>query len=392
MPVTQPLHKSRLVRAAGALLVVVTLSACASLLWPQAPQRTVQAPTPPAAPSAAPEAEPPAGPAPLRILAVGDIMLDASARPVMQEQGYHYAFRQFRSMFEAADVVFGNLEGPLTARGAADGDKTYLFRSPPFAASMALVLANFRVVSLANNHMLDYGAEGLADTMAALDVAGVAHAGAGRNLNEARKPAIVEASGRRIAFLAYSMTLPETFYATDARAGTAFGHEEQVRADVAAARAGADVVLVSFHWGQEGSTRLREYQVRLGRAAIDAGAAAVIGHHPHIVQSVERYRDGVILYSLGNFAFGSYSPRSTVGAVAELIVVGERVTTLRMHPVNVNNFEVQFQPQRLQGEAARQAVDTLVLLARARGTELSSDGGTAVLDLTTPAAESIPLP
>jgi poly-gamma-glutamate synthesis protein (capsule biosynthesis protein) len=156
-------------------------------------------------------------------------MQDASARSVMQVRRCHYAFRQFRPMFEAADVVFGNLEGPLTARGAADGDKPYVFRSPPFAASMALVLVIFHVVSLANNHMLDYGTEGLADTMAALDEAGIAKAGAGRNLNEARKPAIVEADGRRIAFLAYSMTLPETFYATDARAGTAFGHEEKGR-------------------------------------------------------------------------------------------------------------------------------------------------------------------
>jgi len=389
MPTTQPPHKSRLLRAAGALLVVVTLSACASLFWPRAPQPTGQAPRAPAAAAAAPKL--PAKPTPLRILAVGDIMLDASARLVMQEQGYHYAFRQLRPMFESADVVFGNLEGPLTARGAADGDKTYVFRSPPFAASMALVLANFRVVSLANNHTMDYGPEGLADTMAALDMAGIAYAGAGSNLQGARRPAIVEAGGRRVAFLAYSMTLPDTFYATDARAGTAFGHEEHVREDVAAARAIADVVMVSFHWGQESSTQLREYQVRLGHAAIDAGAAAVIGHHPHIVQSVERYRDGVILYSLGNFAFGSYSSRSS-GALAELLVVGDRLATLRMHPVNVNNFEVQFQPQLLEGEAARQAVNTLVLLAQARNTELAGDGGTAVLDLTAPAVETIPLP
>ena len=170
------------------------------------------APEPPAVPEAAPEPE---SAPPLRIVAVGDIMLDASARPVMDERGYDYAFAQMRPVFDGAHLTFGNLEGPLTERGSAEPDKTYLFRSPPRPVSRALAAAGFKVVSLANNHSLDYGAEGLEDTMNALQDAGIAYVGAGRDLAQARRPVILEVAGRRVAFLAYSMTLPETFYAQD---------------------------------------------------------------------------------------------------------------------------------------------------------------------------------
>jgi poly-gamma-glutamate synthesis protein (capsule biosynthesis protein) len=124
--------------------------------------------------------------------------------------------------------------------------------------------------------------------------------------------------------------------------------------------------------------------VELGHAAIESGAAAVIGHHPHVVQSVERYRDGVILYSLGNFAFGSYSPSAQVGAAAELIFEGNALRTVRLHPLNVNNFEVDFAPRLLEGEAAQRAAEALYELSLARDTWLDRDNGTATLELAPP--------
>jgi poly-gamma-glutamate synthesis protein (capsule biosynthesis protein) len=320
-------------------------------------------------------------PAPLKVIAVGDIMLDGTARPVLEANGYDYPFAQVRKFFDGAHIVFGNLEGPLTTRGTPEQDKTYVFRSPPDKVSQALKNAGFNVVSLANNHTLDYGADGLAQTREALDAVGIAHAGAGANLKDARQPVILEAAGKRVALLAYSLTLPEHFYAEASKPGTAFGHETHVRADIEAARRQADIVLVSFHWGQEGKTTLRDYQTRLGHAAIDAGAAAVIGHHPHILQGVERYKDGVILYSLGNFTFGSYSLQARVSAVAELTFDGERLAALRLYPINVNNFEVVFQPQPLTGAAAASVVESLRLLSAALQTEIIDDGGTALLRL-----------
>ena len=355
------------------LTALLMLGACATQPLPPA-----HLPTPPVEPPAVTAIPVPAA---LKIIAVGDIMLDGTARPVLSENGYDHPFVQMRKYFDGAHVVFGNLEGPLTTRGKPEQEKTYVFRSPPDKVGQALKNAGFNVVSLANNHTLDYGAEGLAETLQALDTVGIAYAGAGMNLQDARRPVILQAAGKRVALLAYSLTLPENFYAGRNTPGTAFGHEAFVRADVEAARRQADVVVVSFHWGQEGKTTLREYQTRLGRLAIDAGAVAVIGHHPHILQGIERYKDGVILYSLGNFTFGSYSNQAKVSAVAELTFEGVRLATLRLYPINVNNFEVVFQPQPLTGSAAASVVETLRTLSAELKTDIIDDGGTALLRL-----------
>jgi poly-gamma-glutamate synthesis protein (capsule biosynthesis protein) len=321
----------------------------------------------------------PAQPKEIRIAAVGDIMLGGTAAPELRKFGYDYPFEQTQGILKQAQIVFGNLEGPLTDAGKPATSKQYVFRSPPDQVAPALARAGFNVVSLANNHTLDYGPEGLADTRAALDKAGIGYVGAGRNLAEARQPVYMMADGVTVAFLAYSLTFPEEFWAGSDRPGTAFGHERHVRADVAAAREKADIVVVSFHWGQEGKTELRDYQVELARAAIDTGASAVLGHHPHVLQGVERYRDGVILYSLGNFAFGSFSNTATRSAMALLTFRDKRWRELKMIPLNVKNAEVVFQPRPLAGPEAGQVVEQLQQMSLPRGTVLENHDGSAML-------------
>ena len=324
----------------------------------------------------------------LLISAVGDIMMDGTARPVMVEQGYDYPFVKMLRYFIGAQIIFGNVEGPLTDLGSPEQDKTFVFRSPPSKVGAALKATGFNVVSLANNHTLDYGADGLIQTIETLDAVGIQHAGAGADLKAARQPALIQVNGLKVAILAYSMTLPENFFAGENKAGTAFGHEEHVRADIMAARERADIVLVSFHWGQEGKTALRDYQTRLGHIAIDAGASAVIGHHPHILQGIEQYKDGIILYSLGNFTFGSYSLNSVRSAVAQLRFRNARLQSVRLFPINVNNFEVQFQPQPLTGAAADAVIDELHTLSAALNTRVRNDNGTGVVTL----GETVPVP
>ena len=330
-------------------------------------------------PKVAPEGSTGAAGTELRISAVGDIMLAGTAEPVLREVGYDYPFARVRHLFQGSHIVFGNLEGPLTDGGEPAQGKQYTFRSPPEKVVPALLTAGFTVLSLANNHILDYGLEGLEQTLQALEVAGIRVVGAGRNLREARRPAIIRTGGRTVAFLAYSLTLPESFYAGPDRPGTAFGHERHVRADVAAARRRADIVIVSFHWGREGETTLREYQPELGHAAIEAGAHAVLGHHPHILQGIERYKNGVILYSLGNFTFGSYSPMATRSAIAQLSFRGNRLVELRMIPINVNNVEVNFQPVPLHGSGADAVIEELQRLSEPLGTTLGNEGGVGVV-------------
>ena len=232
-------------------------------------------------------------------------MLDGTARPYLQRYGYDHAFARVRTLLSESDLVIGNLEGPLTAATQPMVDKKYVFRSPAQPVASALARAGVGAVSLANNHTLDYGLVGLRDTMTALRDAGIRFFGAGESLAAARTPAIVDAGPVKVGLLGYSNTFPAAFWADETRGGTAFGHEAQLRMDIAALAARVDIVVVSFHWGREGTTELRPYQPLLARAAIDAGADLVIGHHPHVLQAIERYRDGVILYSLGNFTFNS---------------------------------------------------------------------------------------
>ncbi len=383
-------------KAATLALLMLVLPACGMLTARVTPPETASnTPVDNTSPTQAAVATPPVTVPPttsddeIRVSAVGDIMLDGTARLVLQENGYDYPFVHMLPVFKDSQIVIGNLEGPLTTRGTAEEGKTYTFRSPPGKVSAALKAAGFSVVTLANNHTLDYGPEGLAQTLEALDAEGIQHIGAGENLAAARRAAIVMVKGQRIAFLGYSVTLPETFYASDHKAGTAFAREEQVRADVIAARQQADIVIVSFHWGQEGKTELRDYQTHLGHVAIDAGAQAVLGHHPHILQAIEYYKGGVILYSLGNFTFGSYSKTAATSAVAQLSFRHGRLSALRMVPILVDNFEVQFQPRVLTGADADAVVSNLQRLSALQHTTLVNLAGEAHLQLpaTTARAE-----
>ena len=366
---------SRLLTRSAVAALSVTLMACAAGTPPAARPESGRI-------TAAPSVAKPFAPTDeFRIAAVGDIMLGGTAQPEMQKYGYDYPFEQTRQILRQAQIVFCNLEGPLTDDGVAEVNKKYLFRSPPDKVAPALARAGFNVVSLANNHSLDYGFQGLDETRAALKKAGIQPVGAGRDLVQARAPVFMKTNGATVAFLAYSLVFPKEFWAGPEKPGTAFGHERYVRADVAAARRQADIVVVSFHWGQEGKTELRDYQTLLAHAAIDSGASIVLGHHPHVLQGIERYKGGVIIYSLGNFAFGSYSKTATRSVIALFGIRNRQLHDLRLVPIDVNNVEVVFQPRPLVGLDASEVVEQLERLSQERGTILENHEGDAVLAL-----------
>jgi len=363
-------------RAVTVLVALLWLGACAT--QPPKPKDEPAVTAMPAIPQIA--AQPIPTPR-FSIVGVGDIMLAGTAGPELERYGFDYPFEKTRAILSSADVVLGNLEGPLTTRGEAIQAKEYVFRSPPDKVAEALKRANFKALSLANNHTLDFGPDGLIDTIAALERAGVQHAGAGVNLKAARAPAIIDVDGRKVAFLAYSLTFPESFWATADRPGTAFGHEAHVRADVTAAKQGADIVVVSFHWGAEHQHALRPYQPTLGHAAIEAGASLVIGHHPHVLQGIERYRHGVIVYSLGNFAFGSFNPIGARGGLVRASFEGDCLADIELIPLNTKNSEVVFQPTPLAGSEGDAVVRQLQEWSEPLATRLENRGGKAGLHL-----------
>jgi poly-gamma-glutamate synthesis protein (capsule biosynthesis protein) len=316
-----------------------------------------------------------------RIAAVGDIMLGGKAEPFLDRKGYDYPFAATAHLLRSADLAIGNLETPLTDRGSPLVEKTYLFRNPPDKVAPALKLAGFDVVTLANNHILDYGVEGLQDTIQSLQGVEIAHVGAGMNLQEARRPAVLTLpDGQTVGFLGYSNTFPEEFWATPASPGTAFGHVEHVRSDVQELVARqVDIIVVSFHWGRERQPQLRPYQPLLAHAAIDAGADLVLGHHPHILQGVERYKQGLILYSLGNYTFTTFSNSVHTSVVAQINFRDGRFESLAMTPININNFQVELQPGILDEEGAGKVFQELKFLSDPLGTSLGIEANQVIL-------------
>jgi poly-gamma-glutamate synthesis protein (capsule biosynthesis protein) len=306
------------------------------------------------------------------VTAVGDIMLAGSGTSTFAKRGYDYPFSATGIELRRADITLGNLEAPLTGGGAEFTGKKFRFKASPKAAA-ALRASGFSVVTLANNHIMDFGTVGLQETLGNLASEKILHAGAGENLDAARRPALVERKGKKIAFLAYSLTQPLDFFAAENRAGTAPGYARFFREDIRKAKSAADYVVVSFHWGAERATFPKAYQVEAARRAIDAGADLIIGHHPHVLQGIERYRGGLILYSLGNFAFGSMSNHANTSVIARITLDGA-VREAEFIPLNVLNSQVRFKPLLLKGARGRAVICRLNELSRSWNTEIVADG------------------
>jgi len=307
------------------------------------------------------------------INAVGDIMLAGSGAATSKRLGYDYPFAATREVLRKGDIAIGNLESPITRSGNAFTNKKYHYRSAPQAAT-ALKNAGFSIVTLANNHMMDFGPLALEETRQYLEQAGIGYTGAGATINAARKRAVITVRGAKIAFLAYSLTFPDDFYAATDRAGTAPGIFSFYRDDIAGARKEADYVVVSFHWGTENSAITKPYQVAAAHRAIDAGADVVIGHHPHVLQGIERYKNGVIFYSLGNFAFGTASKTAKRSVIAR-VILEYGVKGVELVPLNVLNREVHFQPKVLSGKEGQEVIDHLTHISRRWRTTITATGG-----------------
>lgn len=216
-----------------------------------------------------------------------------------------------RSEIGAADIFMANEEFPFSERGNAAQDKQFTFRLPP---SRLPVLQEIGpdIVTLANNHVLDFGTEALLDTCSLLDGAGIRRVGAGANLDEAKKLEVMEVKGKKIGFLAASRVIPVSSWAAGkSHPGVLTTYDPAVLlAEIKAAEGECDYLVVYVHWGIEKNTQPEEYQRTLARQYIDAGADLVVGSHPHVLQGIEYYKGKPILYSLGNFVFGSVIPQT----------------------------------------------------------------------------------
>ena len=211
----------------------------------------------------------------------------------------------FAAILTEADYRIGNLEVPVATSGQPHASKIVSFRAEP--RTLSVLHGRFDAVSLANNHSGDYGHEAFVETMQHLDNTGIAYFGGGRNLAEAHQPLWIERNGLKIAVLGYNEFKPRAFEAGANWPGVAWSEDDQVIADIRAAKAaGADLVIPFMHWGWEKETRPSERQKTFARKMIDEGAALVVGSHPHVTQGAEIYKGKPIVYSLGNFVFDGF--------------------------------------------------------------------------------------
>jgi poly-gamma-glutamate capsule biosynthesis protein CapA/YwtB (metallophosphatase superfamily) len=262
---------------------------------------------------------------------VGDINLGNGPGAVMALRGFRYPWTSVAPALRAADVAFGNLECAVSTRGAPV-PKEFNFRGPPAALRVMARFAGFDVLNLANNHSGDYGATAMLDTINYVRRFKMTPVGAGGSLESAAEPRVVERLGLKMAFVGFSNILPSSFFAGPNSAGTQPATPQLIEAGVKQARREADVVIATFHWGVERATTEDPRQRAFAATALQAGADAVIGAHPHVLQPIRRSGSRVVAYSLGNFVFGASSSVTARTGILRLKLSANGVEGVRLVP------------------------------------------------------------
>lgn len=269
----------------------------------------------------------------------GDAMLSRVVGSKTVASGdWSWPFAHISSTLAAADLTIINLESPFTIGGnhlVKTG--SFSFNADPMMAR-GLVSAGVDIVSLANNHMMNQSVKGITDTKTVLKENNISYLGADLTEAEARQPVIRVVNGTRFGFLAYAY--PDDYQTAAAtKAGTANLDIEKMRADIVALKPQVDVVIVLMHAGTEYTAKPNSQQTAFARAAIDAGADLIVGHHPHWVQQVEKYNDKTIIYSLGNLVFDQmWSIETTEGALAEVKFIDGKISGISYIPIVIKDY------------------------------------------------------
>ena len=270
------------------------------------------------------------------VLFAGDLFLTDILQEKYDKNGISAAATQeLLSVTRGADIFMLNQEFPFGTTGEAMEDKQYTFRVAPKYVSILPELGT-DIVTLANNHMLDFGRGPLTETLTALDGAGILHVGAGQNLQAASALKTIDVGGWTIGFLGATRVIPEhSWTASKSNSGLFTTYDPtKLVTEIQEAKKTCDYVVVYVHWGVERNTEPEDYQKSLARQYIDAGADAIIGAHPHVLQGIEYYQEKPIFYSLGNFIFAN---RTYETMMAELTVTDSSVNVRVIPCVSAGN-------------------------------------------------------
>lgn len=266
---------------------------------------------------------------------VGDMMFGRYVEEITKRYGHDYLFRHVEPFFLQSDYVTGNFEHPIVLDEYEKVEKFIHLKTEP-ATVEAIEKMNFTNVTLANNHTMDFGLQGLEDTIQTFENTTVDFVGAGRNLQDAKSRISYEnVNGLTIATLGFSDAYVKGFRALNHRGGILTADPHLYMPLVHEAKRYADLVIVHMHWGQEYDSQAHPRQVDMAKAIADAGADIIIGHHPHVLMSVDIYNDTFIMYSLGNFIFDQGWTRTRDSALAQYQLDKDGTGKLILNPMRI---------------------------------------------------------
>jgi poly-gamma-glutamate capsule biosynthesis protein CapA/YwtB (metallophosphatase superfamily) len=314
----------------------------------------------------------------------GDLMLGRRMNEAIAREGFAYPWGDMLPRLREVDLLLVNLECALTQSAVRwhDGNyKAFYFRAEPSVVE-TLRLANVRFASLANNHALDFGPAGLLDTIHTLNGTGIAHAGAGATLAEARAPALIEAGGLQVQVVAFT-DHPFAWRAEADAPGVNYtpvsiqpGDLDPVREAIGAARQTGGLVIFCIHWGPNMRLRPPPAFRAFARAVIDAGADVFWGHSAHVVQGIEVYRGRPILYDTGDFVDDyAVNPalRNDLSALFHLAIGPRGIQRLDLVPVRLGRMQVNAARGRERDWFIRRTAD----LSAELGTQVHVSGNGA---------------
>ena len=271
----------------------------------------------------------------VRLMAVGDIQLGSGTATQINRYGSPWVFEKVLPIFRQADFIVGNLESPLSTHNEP-AQKRWVFRGDPKMAR-ELRISGFNALSVANNHAFDHGQTALADTLKHLANAQLIAVGGGFGTEQPYKAKIVEINGIKIALIGAQNI--GWYPVADSKAGIAMIDEKKLVGEIKEVRKSVDFIVIILHWGVEYTQTPTDKQRQLAHYLIDSGADLIFGHHPHIIQGIEHYKNGFIAYSLGNFVFNNDNDLACRTIILSIdLNPNGTLSNLMVAPISIRNF------------------------------------------------------
>lgn len=275
----------------------------------------------------------------------GDVMMTSYFKMYIDSKGVDYMWEDVSDLIKSADYSLFNLETSVSLRGSDTKPEGFGFRSDP-STLRGLKNAGIDMVSLANNHVIDYGRDALSDTMSSLKEYGIEYIGAGENKSEASKINYQTINGIKIAFIGTTEILGyKHWVAEDNKSGVFYldkSNLDEINKIIKEANEVADYIVVVAHWDREYVDFPETETIEMAHTFIDNGADIIIGHHPHVLQGIEYYKEGIVYYSTGNFNFLIKNENASQSALFELSFDKEKIVSSKVYPIKINACKANF--------------------------------------------------